>query len=203
MAFSVAMTVWPYKIVYHSPLSFSASRASTNLLGMGTPMEAAFSSMLSPSLAMKNMITTVRKSGSCNHNPKSKKYRSAVIPTEILPLLRSWIMSLPEDCQWLFPGQKEGHLTARRVRQIVHQAADKAGIQRIYAHDKNKRPLNVVSPHSLRHAHAVTALDAGVPLNDLLAQLGHSNLATTSVYLNVNLEHRKRSYERVRFGVEW
>ena len=131
---------------------------------------------------------------------KTKKYRSAVIPSEILPSLRSWIMSLPEDCKWLFPGQKEGHPTARRVRQIVHQAADKAGIQRIYAHDKNKRPLNVISPHSLRHAHAVTALDAGVPLNDLQAQLGHSNLATTSVYLNVNLEHRKRSYERVKIG---
>ncbi|MHC1631985.1 MAG: tyrosine-type recombinase/integrase [Methanotrichaceae archaeon] len=132
---------------------------------------------------------------------KTRRYRSVVVPAEIIPQLQSWMKRLPEDQNWLFPGQKRGqHITARRVRQIVNKAAEKANIQRVYAHDKNGRPLNVVSPHTLRHAHAVTALDAGVPLNDLQAQLGHANLATTSVYLTAGLEHRKRAYKGVRFG---
>ena len=94
-----------------------------------------------------------------------------------------------------------GNVTVRRVRQIVHQAAEEAEVQRVYGHDKNGRRLYAVSPHTLRYAHAVTALEAGVPLNDLQAQLGHSNLATTTVYLNANLEHRKKSYERAKFGL--
>jgi site-specific recombinase XerD len=49
-----------------------------------------------------------------------------------------------------------------------------------------------MSPHTLRHLHAVTALDAGVPLNDLQAPLDHSSLSTTSVYLRTELEHRRR-----------
>jgi len=137
------------------------------------------------------------------YRTKTRQYRSVVIPAEIVPQLREWIANLPEGSAWLFPGQKpRSHITARRVRQIVNKAAEEAGIQRVYAHDKNGRALNVVSPHSLRHAHAVTALDAGVPLNDLQAQLGHANLATTSVYLNADLEHRKRAYERVRWRTE-
>jgi Site-specific recombinase XerD len=118
-----------------------------------------------------------------------------VVSSGVLPQLDAWILRLPRGSRWLFPGQGGGHITVRRVRQIVHQAAEEAGVQRVYGHDKNGRPLYAVSPHTPRHAHAVTALDAGVPLNDLQAQLGHSNLATTSVYLNANLEHRRKSYE--------
>jgi len=54
-----------------------------------------------------------------------------------------------------------------------------------------------MSPHTLRHLHAVTALDAGVPLNDLQAPLDHSSLSTTSVYLAAGLEHRRRSYAKL------
>mgnify|MGYP001090712785 CR=1 FL=1 len=107
-----------------------------------------------------------------------------------LTQIKAWMKTLPGSSKWLFPGQGGRHITERRIRQIVDRAAKKAGIQRAYGHDKNGRPLYAVSPHSLRHAHAVTALDAGVPLNDLQAQLGHSNL-----------EHRKKSYERAKFGL--
>ncbi|MEA2046690.1 MAG: site-specific integrase [Euryarchaeota archaeon] len=132
---------------------------------------------------------------------KTRQYRSAVVPSDVLPQLDAWIPSLPRGTKWLFPGQGGGHITVRRVRHIVHQAAEEAGVQRVYGHDKNGRPLYAISSHTLRHTHAVTALDAGVPLNDLQAQLGHSNLATMSVYLNANLEHRKKSYERAKFGL--
>ncbi len=84
----------------------------------------------------------------------------------------------------------------------MNKATEEAGIQRVYAHDKNGRALNVVSPHTLRHSHAVAALDAGVPLNDIQDQLGHTNLATTSVYLRADISHRKKSYEKAGFEVE-
>jgi len=132
---------------------------------------------------------------------KTRQYRSVVVPSDVLPQLEVWILSLPRDTRWLFPGQGGDHITVRRVRQIVHQAAEEAGVQRVYGHDKNGRPLYAISSHTPRHAHAITALDADVLLNDLQAQLGHSNLATMSVYLNANLEHRKKAYERAKFGL--
>jgi len=38
-------------------------------------------------------------------------------------------------------------------------------------------------------------LDMGIPLNDLQAQLGHTDLKTTSVYLKADINHRRKSYE--------
>jgi integrase/recombinase XerD len=55
--------------------------------------------------------------------------------------------------------------------------------------------MSIVSPHTLRHLHAVTALDSGVPLNDLQQQLGHTDLKTTSIYLKADINHRRNSYE--------
>jgi len=129
------------------------------------------------------------------HKTKTRRYRAVLIPERLLPPLQEWIEGR-EAGGWLFPGQRGGPLSPRRVRQIIAQAAEEAGVQRIYGQSADGRELGIVSPHTLRHLHAVTALDAGVPLNDLQAQLGHSSLSTTSVYLRTGLEHRRRSYAR-------
>jgi integrase len=68
-------------------------------------------------------------------------------------------------------------------------------IQRAYGRDRGGKPLYVVTPHTLRHFHQVRALDMGIPLNDLQAQFGHTDLKTTSVYLKADINHRRKSYE--------
>jgi site-specific recombinase XerD len=57
------------------------------------------------------------------------------------------------------------------VRVQLHDAARRAGVRRRFA------------PHQLRHAHAVEMSREGVPLLVIQRQLGHANLAITSVYL--------------------
>jgi site-specific recombinase XerD len=57
------------------------------------------------------------------------------------------------------------------VRNMLHRIGHKAGI--------DKR----VHPHGLRHSHAAELAAEGVPVNVIQAQLGHSHLATTDVYL--------------------
>lgn len=59
-----------------------------------------------------------------------------------------------------------------RIRRIIRQAAQKAGV------------ASPVSPHWLRHAHASHALDHGAPIHLVQATLGHSSVATTSAYLH-------------------
>lgn len=46
-----------------------------------------------------------------------------------------------------------------------------------------KLPIKV-SPHFLRHAHAVLALEGGVKINTLQKSLGHASLSTTGIYLD-------------------
>ena len=57
------------------------------------------------------------------------------------------------------------------VRSELRRLAAHAGVRRRFA------------PHQLRHAHAVELAREGVALNIIQRQLGHSNVATTSVYL--------------------
>jgi site-specific recombinase XerD len=57
------------------------------------------------------------------------------------------------------------------VRTEFRRVAARAGVRRRFA------------PHQLRHAHALELAREGVPLNIIQRQLGHTNLGTTSIYL--------------------
>lgn len=129
---------------------------------------------------------------------KNRQYRDVVVLESMIPDLKRWIESLPEGSTWLFPGRDpSNHISQRWIRMVINKAARQAGIQRSYDKSRDGRALNIVSPHSLRHAHAVAALDAGVPLNDLQHQLGHASIRTTGVYLRAGINHRKSSYQKM------
>jgi site-specific recombinase XerD len=61
--------------------------------------------------------------------------------------------------------------SAAAVRSEFRRVAARAGVRRRFA------------PHQLRHAHALELAREGVPLNIIQRQLGHTNLGTTSIYL--------------------
>ena len=47
----------------------------------------------------------------------------------------------------------------------------------------SRGPTRNLHPHGLRHTHAAQLAHEGVPINVIQAQLGHTNAATTSRYL--------------------
>ena len=61
--------------------------------------------------------------------------------------------------------------SAAAVRSELRRHAAAAGVRRRFA------------PHQVCHAHAVELAREGVSLNVIQRQLGHSNLGTTSIYL--------------------
>jgi site-specific recombinase XerD len=54
----------------------------------------------------------------------------------------------------------------------------------------------MVSPHVLRHSFATTMISNGADLFHLSNILGHSDLATTAVYLHVNSDAKRAALEK-------
>jgi integrase/recombinase XerD len=53
--------------------------------------------------------------------------------------------------------------------------------------------LKVINPvHSFRHTCAVNMLAAGCSVTDIKNKLGHENIQSTMVYLQMDLSHRKK-----------
>lgn len=69
-------------------------------------------------------------------------------------------------------------------------------LQRKFKKYSKKANLNPkYSFHSLRHGFALRALESGIPLNQVQLALGHSNIATTSIYTKANPQDLLKSYE--------
>ena len=86
------------------------------------------------------------------------------------------------DSLYLFPSSSaEGHLTRRRVGQLLKQLAAHAGVS-----------PSAVSPHKLRHAFATHLLANGADLRAVQQMLGHADISTTQIYTHV-LDERLKS----------
>lgn len=96
---------------------------------------------------------------------KGGKTRTVGVRPEVAALLKKLGPGRPDDP--VFP------VTRVAAFLLVRHCAARAGINK------------PVSPHWLRHSHAVHALEAGAPVNLVQATLGHARLDTTGVYLKI------------------
>ena len=89
--------------------------------------------------------------------------------------------------------------TPNRIRQIFQKYVAKAGLQQVYGKDTLGRNLKMFTVHSIRHSHIFhNVVDRGVPLPIVQKQVGHSNLKTTSVYLQPSTEKMAEAYRKAR-----
>lgn len=71
-------------------------------------------------------------------------------------------------------------------------------LQRKFKKHSKKANLDInYTFHSLRHGFATRLLESGVPISHVQSLLGHSNLATTSLYTKARPEDALKSYEEL------
>jgi len=117
---------------------------------------------------------------------KGGKERLCPLGRPALVSLSDWLAvredSLPEGSlsrgraeTFLFPSRgKQGHLTRRRLGQMLDALALAAGLNPTRVH-----------PHALRHAYATHLLQGGADLRSVQTLLGHADIATTQIYTHV------------------
>jgi len=110
---------------------------------------------------------------------KGGRYRNAMLPADLLTLLREWWKTgrqqgVMHRDGWLFPGQHAMKpISTRQLHRVVVDAALAAGI--------TKR----VGPHTLRHSFATHLLEDGVDIRIIQVLLGHAKLDNTAFYTKV------------------
>jgi len=112
---------------------------------------------------------------------KGGKERLCPLGAPALLALRNWLEARDGDKygtgsgDFLFPSRgKSGHLTRRRLAQMLEALAQKAGIDPARVH-----------PHALRHAYATHLLQGGADLRSVQTLLGHADITTTQIYTHV------------------
>ena len=109
------------------------------------------------------------------------------------------------DTGQVFPRGNGQPYTTRSVQRVLKALREELGI-----------PPERGTPHKLRHRYATDSLEHGVPLHILRDQLGHADIATTSIYTHsaagagaalLRAGKRRRWRQNRRFGrpaaVEW
>jgi site-specific recombinase XerD len=131
---------------------------------------------ISEALALNETDIDERRGSLLIRHGKGDKRREAGMDQFGFEQLAAWVthrVSLPPGPLFcVIDGQTRGRRwSATAARGELRQLALEAGVRRRFA------------PHQLRHAHAVELAREGVAVNILQRQLGHTDLGTTSTYL--------------------
>lgn len=117
---------------------------------------------------------------------KGRKHRTVPLNKSAREALLDWLAVRPAGAESdaVFLSQKGGPLSRRALAAMVESLAATAG-------------LADVTPHTLRHSFAKNLVDAGVPLDQVAALLGHSSLDTTKLYTTPSAADLRRAADRV------
>jgi integrase/recombinase XerD len=109
---------------------------------------------------------------------KGAKDRLFLLSNKLIGDLKEYVQSKKQS-DYLFTG-RNGRMTPRNVQKMIKNIARNAKIE------KN------VHPHSLRHSFATHLLESGENIRKIQLLLGHADLSTTQLYLDISTEELKK-----------
>jgi site-specific recombinase XerD len=115
---------------------------------------------------------------------KGNKERLVVINHAAADAIEAYLRVRPRSAdQHLFLGRGGNGLTPKHVWRIFRAIYNVSGVQKH------------ATPHTLRHSFATHLVENGVDLETVRELLGHESLATTGIYLQLAMGHKRRAYD--------
>lgn len=157
-----------------------------------------------PPLLIRNIEDVLLCRGNLIHLDKAKYHRDGrdvvIANVIIIEELRKFISPGTDNITYeqyekylrsirdepVFLSQKGTPISVQQIRTLFKKYCARAGIR------KEKS-----FPHILRHTHAVAALKNHVDLESIRQNLGHSNIATTSIYTKMIMDDALESYGKM------
>ena len=87
-----------------------------------------------------------------------------------------------QESEYLFVNCSGSVMSRQGFWKLIKQYAAKAGIE------------SEITPHTLRHSFAAHLVQNGADLKSVQEMMGHSDIATTQMYLNLSVDHVRRVY---------
>lgn len=133
---------------------------------------------------------------------KTKEHRTVYYQSSLDLLFDQWLdggyrasYKTAEDSPYLFVSERSEHIHVDTVNtKVVKRAAEAAGIQEVLYTDKSGNKRYRITPHALRHGHAVHALKNGIDVRTVQQHLGHADLEMTMKYLQLIDDDVKEGY---------
>ncbi len=113
---------------------------------------------------------------------KGKKDRVVPFGDAVAAALRAWLRERPARGAALFLSSRCARLGVSMIRRIVRRAA-----ARLRTH---------ATPHRLRHSYATHLVRRGASVREVQVLLGHARIASTEVYLGLDLQDLARTLAR-------
>lgn len=119
---------------------------------------------------------------------KGRKMRCTPLRPDVIAILKEWLLRQPgEPGDPVFPSSRGGHLSADALQRLVSRHAATA------CHTCPTLKEKTVTPHTLRHAAAMSLLQHGVDLSVIALWLGHASSETTQIYLHADMRLKERA----------
>jgi len=119
---------------------------------------------------------------------KGRKMRCTPLRPDVIAVLKEWLVRQPGDPgDPLFPSSRGGHLSADALQRLVSRHAITACQTCPSLKEKS------VTPHTLRHAAAMSLLRHGIHPSVIALWLGHESSETTQIYLHADIQLKERA----------
>jgi len=122
---------------------------------------------------------------------KGDKERRVAMPPEMEQALLAWMSEWeeqPEDrrSEYVFRSRRRRGMPVKDIRSIITKAKLRAGITRR------------ITPHTLRHSFATHQIEQGTDIRVVQMMLGHSDIRTTQIYVQVAMELKREAAGRLK-----
>lgn len=131
---------------------------------------------------------------------KGRKRRCVPLTDETKECLEQYmsennLLETESHLKYLFANRSGEGFTRAGISYILKKYTEKARIA-------NPGIPERITPHVLRHSKAMHLLQAGVNIIYIKDILGHTDIATTQIYLKADMKMKKEALEKVKIGIQ-